>query len=208
MAELGAWASIHRHGLLSTTALLDLFSIDGDARYQLESRHRPRSEQINNSQLGTATIRDQGPMSDSALVKCLRGMTPREWYELLNRMVFFWVTEERVNNLLEARRYRDGEHTVITVDTASLLEHHNGRIKLSPINSGSTLYKPQPRGRNTFLPLTDYPYADRRKKRGIANAVAELAVDYSVPDLLEHAVRVERRHRSLVVEVIYEKHGA
>jgi hypothetical protein len=205
MAERGAWSSIRRHALRSTTALLDLYSVTGEMRFQLESCHRPRSQQIESAKLGTATIRDQGPMSDKALRKCLREMTPRGWYELLNHKVFFWVTEDRVRNLLQARRYRNGEHTVITVDSRSLFERHNRSIRLSPINSGSTLYNPQPRGRNTFLPLPAYPFLDRRKKRGIPNAVAELTVDYSVPDILKHTIKVEHRQRSRVVDVLYER---
>ena len=30
MAEAGSWESVKRHGLLSTTALLDLFEVSGD----------------------------------------------------------------------------------------------------------------------------------------------------------------------------------
>jgi hypothetical protein len=127
-------------------------------------------------------------------------MTPREWYELLNRKVFFWVREERVQQLLGARMYRSNAHTVITLDTASMLRVHHDRITLSPINSGSTLYNPRPRGADTFLPMHAYPFADRKKKAGLARAVAELAVDYSVPDVLEHVTRVERRKGGLVLE--------
>jgi hypothetical protein len=143
-------------------------------------------------------------MSDRALRKCLRDMTPTQWYEFLNRKVFFWVTERRVETLLAARRYRRGEHTVITLDTASVLGRHMERITLSPINSGSTLYKPQPRGRNTFLPLHRYPFVDRRKKRGIPNAVAELAVEYAMIDVPSHTIRVEHRRGPRIIEVLYE----
>ena len=205
MAEHGTWASIRRHGLRSTTALLDLLSVNGDRRRQLESQHRSRSEEIQDDKLGVATIRDQGPMSDAALLKCLLNMTPRQWYELLNRKVFFWVTEKRLETLLVARRYRRKEHTVITLDTASVLARHVGRITLSPINSGSTLYVPQPRGRDTFLPLDSYPFAERRKKRGIPNAVAELAIDHAMLDILDHTIRVEHRRGPQVIEVLYER---
>ena len=60
-------------------------------------------------------------MSESALKKCLNGMTPTEWYRLLNSKVFFWLTAERVTRLLSARAYRKREHTVLTIDTARLL---------------------------------------------------------------------------------------
>ena len=200
MAQDGAWGSIRHHGLLSTSALLDLFQVNGDLRRQIESCHRPKSVEITHPGHNTAVIRDQKPMHESALLKCLRNMTPREWYELLNRKVFFWVTEHRVQQLLGARLYRSSVHTVITVDTASMLKAHQDRITLSPINSGSTLYNPRPRGADTFLPMREYPFDHRKKKAGLARAVAELAVDYSVPNVLQHVTRVERRKGIRIIE--------
>lgn len=200
MAQDGAWESIRRHGLLSTSALLDLYQVDGDLRRQIESCHRPTSVEIKHPGQSSATIRDQNPMRERPLLKCLRNMTPGEWYELLNRKVFFWVREERVRQLLDAMMYRNSAHTVITLDTASMLKVHLDEITLSPINSGSTLYNPVPRGSATFLPLHEYPFAERKKKEGIGGAVAELAVYYSVPDVLEHVTRVERRKGGLTLE--------
>jgi hypothetical protein len=191
MAQVGSWPSIERNGLLSTSALLDLFQVAGEAREAIESRHRPKSVTITHQQHGSATIRDQIPMSERALLKCLVGTTPREWYELLNRRVFLWTTEDRVNTLLGARAYRNHEHDVLTVDTRGLIERHGERITLSPINSGSTVYNPQPRGLNLFQTFVDFPFEFRRRygKR----AIAELSVDYSVPDLRDFVLRVERR---------------
>lgn len=200
MAQDGAWDSICERGLLSTTALLDLFQVNGDLRRQIESCHRPESIAITHPVHGSAVIRDQKPMHESALLKCLLNMTPRQWYELLNRKSFLWVTEERVQQLLAARLYRSNTHTVITVDTASLLNAHQDRTALSPINSGSTLYNPRPRGAETFLSLADYPFEERRKRAGLQRAVAELAIDYSVPDLRQHVIRVERRRGTRVIE--------
>jgi hypothetical protein len=200
MAQDGAWDSIRQRGLLSTSALLDLFEVNGDLRHQIESCHRPKSITITHPEHGTAVIRDQKPMHESALLRCLCNMTPRQWYELLNRKSFFWVTEERVQQLLAARLYRSSIHTVITVNTASLLKVHQKSIALSPINSGSTLYNPRPRGADTFLPLSHYPFDERKKKAGLARAVAELAVDYSVPDVPQHVIRVERRKGTRVIE--------
>lgn len=116
----------------------------------------------------------------------------------------FWVTEGRVETLLAARRYRQKGHTVITLDTASVLGRHLERITLSPINSGSTLYLPQPRGRDTFLALDSHPFTEWRKKHGIANAVAELAIDMAMLDVLDHMIRVEHRSGPEVIEVLYE----
>jgi hypothetical protein len=43
--------------------------------------------------------------------------------------------------------------------------------------------------------------------RGIANAIAELAVDYSVPDLFNHVITVERRHGAEVMEQLFPPAG-
>lgn len=206
MAEAGTWSSIKEHGLLSTSALLDLYGIAGRDRRRIESCRRSESITIRHGDYGPAVIRDQKPMSESALKKCLNGMTPTEWYRVLNGKVFFWLTAERVTRLLSARAYRNREHTVLTIDTARLLNRHQVEVTLSPINSGSTVYNPQPRGPETFQTLADYPFDAWRKKRGAArNAIAELAVTHEVRDISEMIVRVERRRESRILEVIYER---
>ena len=205
MAEGGTWHSIRERGLLSTSALLDLYGIDGEERWRIESCHRPESVTIRHDTYGPAVIRDQKPLSETALSKCLKGMTPIEWYRLLNGKVFFWLTAERVSRLLSARAYRDREHTVLTIDTARLLQNHEREVTLSPINSGSTVYNPQPRGADTFQSLANYPFDTWRKKRGRTTAIAELAVTHEVKDIHEMVLRVERRKRSRIFEVLYQR---
>ncbi len=205
MADVTSWPSISKHGLLSTTALLDLFEINGNQRQAIESCHRPLSVEITHPKHGTAVIRDQIPMRESALRKCLQGCSPQQWYEFLNRKVFFWVTEERVQTLLKARAYRSNDHLVITVNSSQLLAQHGERTLLSPINSGSTIYRPVQRSLSTFKTLVEYPYAERRKLRGTAHAIAETAIDYSVPNLTAFVERVERRRGDRVLETIYPK---
>lgn len=204
MAEAGTWPSIRASGLLSTSALLDLYGIGGEERSRIESCHRSECVTIHHDIYGPAIIRDQKPMSEKALRKCLKEMTPAQWYRLLNGKVFFWLTAERVTRLLSARAYRDREHTVLTIDTARLLQNHQRDVTLSPINSGSTVYKPQPRGADTFQTLVDYPFDVWRKKRGRTTAIAELAVTHEVRDIREMVLRVERRKKSRVLEVIHE----
>jgi predicted HTH transcriptional regulator len=57
--------------------------------------------------------------SVSTLAECLTDMTVSEWLRLLNRQVFFWVREQRVNELLGAQAYRDHAHIVLVLDTAT-----------------------------------------------------------------------------------------
>lgn len=204
MAEEGAWDSIRQRGLLSTTALLDLFEIHGNDRIPIESQHRPQSVILRHPVHGQVVIRDQIPMRESSLRQCLVNMTPRQWYEFLNRRTFFWMTEERLLTLLAARAYRDRTHCVLTVDTTRLVAAHGDRIRLSPINSGSTIYRAQPRGRQTFRTLPEYPFEERRRLRGVRSAIAEMCVDYGVPDIANFIIRVAHMRGPAETEVILE----
>lgn len=186
MAEPGSWLSILARGLLSTSALLDLYEVTGERRRAIESTHRPKSMPISHASHGTAWVRDQKPMSEAKLQQSLVDMTPREWYETLNRHVFFWPTEKRLGTLLEARAYRARAHTVLTVDTAALLRRYLPHTRLSPINSGSTLFTAVARGSDTFRSLSEYP--DDWWRRG---RLAEVAVEYAIPDVRELVLRVE-----------------
>jgi hypothetical protein len=133
MAEAGSWPAIQEHGLLSTSALLDLFEVDGEERRLIESVRRPRSVTIDHPEHGTAVIRDQIPLNPTILQRSLVGMTPEEWCIALNSRVFFWAEEERLARMLGAKAYRDRPHDVLTVDTASLVSAHED-------NAGSVQY--------------------------------------------------------------------
>jgi uncharacterized protein DUF7002 len=203
VADAGSWPSISKYGLLSTSGLLDLYGINGRERELIESCHRPESVVIRNPQHGTAVIRDQKPMHETVLQKCLVDCTPRQWYQFLNRKVFFWLTESRVTALLAARAHRNSAHIVIIADTEALLRKHGRAALLSPINSGSTIRTAAKRGISSFQPPDSFPYETRRKLRGTEHAVVELAIEYSVPDIREFVLRVERRQGSQVLEVLY-----
>jgi hypothetical protein len=109
--------------------------------------------------------------------------------------VFFWPTEDRLLTLLGARAYRNQEHDVITIDTATLLARHGDTVRLSEVNSGSTLYPNAPkRGRGTFRTVPEHP-----KER----AVAEVAVREGIADVRELVVAVELRKGRDVLATIY-----
>ena len=192
MAELENWGLIQEHGLLSTSALLDLFEYDGAEREPIESAYRAESVVIEHPELGKATIRDQGPMhSDAVVARFLDEISPAQWYRLLNSRVFFWLTENRLQRLLGAGLYRARPHMVLELDTAALLERHLEQITLAPINSGAIFRGGKTRrGPQTFNRFNDYPWDDRKKSPEL---VVELAVDRAVPEL--DAVLVDARER-------------
>ncbi len=197
MAEAGSWPSIHQHGLLSTTALLDLFELSGEERFSLESEWRHDSRPIRHPIHGMAVIRDQKPMPPSRLTNKLVDMTPREWYEFLNRKTFFWAEEYRLIKLLSAIAYRDRAHTVLAIDTKALLANHGHRTSLCSINSGFANYGGM-RGRNTFSSIERFPEGKR---------VWELAVEYSVPDIRDLIISVEEWQRNSKLKLIWHRDG-
>lgn len=203
MAEDGSWPSIQQHGLLSTESLVTLFEVPADRREALLTMRRPNLVQISHPKLGTAVIRDQKPLSERKLEQCLTGVSVQDWLRLLNSKVFFWLQEVRLTRLLGAAAYRGVPHTVITVDTASLIAKYRSTIELSRINSGSTVYAAASRGSNTFLPISDYPHPPRKRPAAAGSDVAELAVDTGIPDISEYVVAVDRRVGPNIEEMIW-----
>ncbi len=195
MAEAAAWPGIQQHGLLSTTALLDLYEVPEPERSLIESTQRPDFVSIEHPRLGSALIRDQRPMSDAGLRRALTDMKPSEWYKLLNGKVFFWVNEARLDKLVGTYRHRD--NVVLVLDTAKVMQQHAAATTLCPINSGFTRRFPQPRGSGTFRKIADYPFAEWVKKRGVKDAIAECAVSYRLEGVTETLIEL-RSHASQI----------
>jgi hypothetical protein len=204
MAHDGAWPAIHRDGLMSSAALLEAYGVLGERNKELTLVRRRESVPIDREGLLGAVLRDQKPMSDRALRKCLQdGLAPADWYALLNSRTFFWLSRSRIWSLLRAVAYRNLPQTVLTVDTAGLVAAHRGRIWLSPLNSGATLYNPQPRGLSTFRRIEDFPFAERAKTRRPEQNVVELLVEHSVPDVRDHVLSVHRVRNDEILETIW-----
>lgn len=182
MADARNWASILRHGLLSTSALLDRCGVSGERRDALEASHRPATTRLG-SESGVVYVRDQHPLDPAALAGCLDDLTPEAWYRVLNGRVFFWPTYDRLERMLKV--YGRSEQAIFEVDTRALSERHVGKTELSHINSGyaSQRYPPARRGRSTFVPLRDYTYS-------ASNKIAEVTVLDSVPDIFDVTLRV------------------
>lgn len=197
MAEKDTWPSIREHGLLSTTAILDRFNVNGVQRIALEDRHRP--EKITVGPRGSLfVLRDQKPMAPDRLASAFTdGTTPSQWYHFLNSKVFMWAQEHRLLGLLNARAYRALEHDVLTINTRTLLAQHADRIWLCRMNSGNTYPVPHPRAMTDFKRIADYP----TRNDGVTPApeVVEVVADYNIPDILQHVVQVRRMHGATVI---------
>jgi hypothetical protein len=191
LAEADNWPSIQVHGLLSAQALLQL------AGNTEADRHRVMRHRVSRTVLSNGTVvRDQGPMPPAALQRCLRGMTPAEWYALLNAKVFFWVDADRLNRHLRACRHHP--QVVMVLDATRLLGRYAPRTAVSPFNTGNARRRPAPRGRETFVPYATWLESGwEREASGLGTSArsrshppAELTVDRSVPDAMDFVVDV------------------
>ena len=209
MAHAGAWPAIRDYGQMSAEALLDAYGVNGNRRQELGSKRRPNSVPLQATGLPGAVLRDQKPMDDNRLTKCLDdNLTPQDWYELLNSRTFFWLSRSRIWSLLRARAYRNVPQTVLTLDTAKLLAVHRDRVWLSPINSGATLFSPQRRGLQTFKKIEDFPFADRSKTRSANNNAVELLVEHSVPDVADFVLAVHEVRDDKILSEIWRSSNA
>ena len=201
MAESGTWPSIKKRGLLSATAVLDVFHLAGGARAIYESQQRPSKMEVVAGRADSIILRDQKPMPRDRLLRALTdGTTPEEWYALINSKVFFWAHEARLLTLLNARDYRNLEHDVITIDAEPFVRDYAEKIWLCHMNSGNTWPIPHHRGRDVFRRIKDYPVNANGKP---VKPVAELVVDYCVPDVEKYVIEV-RRMRGSVVQGLVE----
>lgn len=201
MAEKGSWPLIEKHGLLSTSALLDKHKVNGAARDELEARRRPDKVTLASNHFDTVVLRDQKPIIESKLQKCLLdGLQPADWYKILNGKTFFWVGTDRLSILLNAHHYQGDEHVVLTINTEPLVRAYAKSISLCHMNSGNTLPFAHPRGKSTFLPIHEYPAKQSGKP---VKPVAELVVDYGVPDIAKYVESVTRmRGNEVLGEIV------
>lgn len=192
LAEEANFPSIQRHGLLSTSALLDLAGIQGKERFRLERRQRPTLIKLANG----AYLRDQKPMPPQALASCLIGMEPVDWYRLINSKVFFWMDSDRLNR--QRRACEPRPQIVMVVETKRLLDRYAEMASLSPINSGNARRKPALRGRSTFVPYARWSESGWDSEaagvgvrwRPRTHRPVELTVDGAVPDIMELVIHV------------------
>lgn len=191
LAEADNWPSIQARGLLSASALAALpGNTDADRRRVMA--HRPVRTVLSD---GTV-IRDQGPMPPAALRPCLRGMTPDEWYALLNAKVFFWIDGERLGRHLRACRRQ--AQVVMEIDATALLRRYGAQAAVSPFNTGNARRRPAVRGRATFVPWPTWCESGWRhesdglgtRPRPCRHKPAELTIPEAVPDIMDFVLDV------------------
>lgn len=185
----GALPGILQHGLLPTSALLDLYAVPHPGRDAIEASRRPGSITLHHPVHGAATITDNLPLHVRALEACLDdGLQPVDWFRILNARVFLWATEQGLARLLNARLNRTRPRTVLVFDTFGVARACAGRVEISAINSGATIRRPARRGLETFTPLARHSYPEWRRLRGRSDRILEVTVVGGIPAPALHLV--------------------
>lgn len=188
MAEHGSWPSIKNNGLLTSNEVFARSCSDPTTLVSLQRCHRPQKISRDVAEIGQIILRDQLPMPPHQIMRALPdGMTPEDWYSVINERVFFWTEEERLHRLLKARQYRSLEHDVLTLDTASLLQNHIENVRLCHMNSGNAFPMPHKRDLNTFKCIEDYEVTSTGRPK---KPVVELTVLGGVIDIADYVIEV------------------
>jgi hypothetical protein len=193
MAEATNWPTIQRDGLHSASALLDLAGVNIQERERLEKRQRLTHTELPNG----VQIRDQGPMPPAALEKCLIGLTPNEWYALINTRIFFWLDPERLNRHRAACKARP--QVVLIVDANRLIAAYAEQVYLTPINSGNARRLPAKGGVATFVPYASWEasaWASEAASLGTplrspSHAPVELTITGSIPNIMQFVLDIQ-----------------
>jgi hypothetical protein len=156
-----------------------------------------RAQRLTHTELPNRVhIRDQQPMPPTALEKCLCGISPADWYAMVNSRVFFWLDPNRLNRQRAACEPRP--QVVIAIDTAGLVAAHERHTAVSPINTGNARRKPARRGAATFVPFAEWArsgWASEAAALGTpvrkrSHQPVELAVVDAVPDIMRFVVGI------------------
>lgn len=187
LADIRNLKSIQAHGLLSTQRLVELST---NVDRSMLRQHRPEGTYLD---VG-AFIRDQSNMQRKSIERALRsGVTPEDWFELLNSKVFFWLDLDRLN--CHRAACKNQKQVVLAIDAHRMLDEYAPLASVSPINSGHAMRTAVPRNLSTFVPYKKWVESgwDSEQVPGVSRRrgalwPAELAVTGHIPDIARFVV--------------------
>lgn len=202
MTAAGGAEGIRANGLRTTMQLLEASDADAAMVEAVAFSRRPAEVVL----APGVTIRDNKVLNETSLAKALTGgLTPRDWYGLLNERVFLWANPKRLDKLLAGRAYRDRAHDVLTFETLPLVSAYADVVECTPMNTGAAFMRAVPRGRDTFTRLADVPFEAWKAKRSRADAIVEVAVAGGVPDAASYLISISRRQSGCPDEALWTR---
>lgn len=189
LADARNWSSIQARGLLSAEQLLIQAK-----QTDLIQNYRNHTTTLNSG----LVIRDQRPIPPHALANCLApGLTPADWYALLNRYVFFWIDFERLNRQLRACKT---SQYILTIDADKLIEQYAPQAAVTPFNVGNARRAAAYRSLSTFVPYNLWTnsrwQSESRlpgsKERPRCHKPVEFTVLNAVPNIIDFIIDCQR----------------
>jgi len=168
--------TVLRLGLLSAASVLDSVGASASLRKTLQQSQRKSVIHVSHPVHGALFLNDQLPLPASALVRCLIGITPAQWYEELNQRIFFWLSRSQAERFAAVRKTLLPPKTLFVLNTEKLLRGQAESFDLCAFNSGNAMRKPVPRSVASFQSLAVYPLAERARQRGWKRAAVELSI--------------------------------
>ncbi|MFT4155199.1 DUF7002 family protein [Parafilimonas sp.] len=172
-----------------------LYSANELIKMSKDKQHLPvqRKKRTNHYPLfingNTYSLRDQKPISEKALTKCLTdGWEVGDFLYHLNERVFMWPTLDRLWR--HFNRYKEEKPIIFQFPTKDIL-NLNPHFLFCRLNSGATRAnsylggKPPTRGKQTFLPADQFLYAVREVAEVTFPGNCDINVDFaysSLPD--------------------------
>jgi Family of unknown function (DUF7002) len=187
LVDAANWPRVRSSGLKSARRLFaESKPFDLDER-PIWRRHCTESIVLSSG----ARIRDQKPMPPKALRNCLNdGLTPEDWYELLNAKVFFWVDPERLDR--QRRVCGAAPQLALVIDTDRLLARYIDTACVTPINTGNAMRAAARRGYATFVPYRRWQANGWSSEAELGGRIrpashrpVEVTIEDAVPDIME-----------------------
>ncbi len=151
LAETTNLASIQMYGLMSTERLAARVGWSTAEREAFLATHRPRDVVLPN---GTF-IRHQAPMPPALLGPALHaGLTPADWYRIINGHVFFWFDRARMERHRAACGGRP--QTLLVFDATEVLRAYGERTFVARFNLGNARRRAVSRGVSSLVPYTRF----------------------------------------------------
>ena len=176
------WPAVQRDGFRTAASLMRAAGVDEGA----QRRFRPTGETLPSG----VYIRDQKPMPPSALKRCLdAGLTPEDWYAMVNMGIYFWVDRDRADRHQRALRGRPQVRLELSVER--ILDEYGSVAFLTPFNIGSALRRQAQRGPRSLVPVERWREAAWLDEatpgcsvRRSSHRPAELVIQHDMPNAL------------------------
>ncbi len=194
LIEASNWPFIEKEGLLSASSLLRMSSLSSEEVEAIERNQRPQKVVLPDGRV----LRDQRPLPEAALKRCLIECEPSAWYKLINSKVYFWVDLARLNRVRKA--ILTAPQVVLKVDAHALLAQYGSKAAVTPYNIGNAMRKASRRSCATLVPYSTWQVSGWQsesaavggKPRSRQHRPAELVVADAIPDIMKYVLEVRK----------------